>query len=83
MSKLLMMLLNLLIITIFLDGCSWCTEIEYRDRIEIVEKKVMVKCETPEPKHCNWSNGSTAEVPVKMLECIIEQKKLLGKCKGK
>lgn len=64
------------------SGCSLCTKVEYVDKIKIVKEKVIVRCETPEPQSCNWSTGSDSEVAPKMLECIIEQKKYLNKCKG-
>ena len=79
MSKLLIMLLSLLSILSF-SGCV--TKVEYIDRVKIEKQNVLVKCEVEEPSGCNWSDGSTAEVAPKMLECIIEQKKLLEKCRG-
>lgn len=80
MLKLLIVPLSLLVILTF-NGCI--TKTVYVDKIKIVKEKVLVRCETERPKECNWSTGSVTEVAPKLLECIIEQKKLLEKCRGK
>ena len=81
MLKLLIMLFCPLVILSFFSGCTPKTV--YVDKIKIVKEKVLVRCKTERPKECNWSTGSVTEVAPKLLECIIEQKKLLEKCRGK
>ena len=59
-------------------ACSWC-EIEV-EKIKTVEIKVPQKCIVPKPQGCKWDNIPAHEVPVKLLECIIELKKNTEVC---
>jgi len=67
----------IMVITILLTGCS-CKEPEPIRVIETVYVNIPVKCILPKVK-CDL-NGNGYVPTVKLLECVIEQKRALEVC---
>ena len=66
------------LISLSFSGCSWCTEIEYRDRNVPFEVKVPVACSVPET-NCTIE-GTDTEVVVKLVECIVDLREAAKVC---
>ena len=69
--------LLLMLIVLVLSGCS-CKEVEPLRVIDTVYVNIPVKCVVPKIE-CNFKgNGYTPTV--KLLECVVEQKRALEVC---
>jgi len=74
--------LILSVIGLLLSGCGRCPEPEIVTIYEPVYKtkivKIPVKCDVPKPK-CDFK-GKGYEPAVKLLECVVTQKKFIDTC---
>ena len=68
-----------LLVTMTFSGCSWCEKVVEVEVDRPVYIDVPVRCTIPDV-NCSWSGIPTHEVPVKLMECIVELKRASEVC---
>ena len=76
MLRQILLMLSVLLISMTFNGCCKPEIIEVDKPIEV---KVPIKCTVPDV-NCSWSNVPTHEVPIKMMECIVNLKQARKVC---